>query len=812
VSFLDRFAGGAGARDGDPIRRQAEALYASLRDEARPAGALAVSRGLPTARKILEECTVDVQGAVLHIACEEILGATERRFEDWRAYLARDVINSLLRRKITVHPDRVAAIFETCASIGSSYEHWIPVRSLLSLLSKPPTRGETDALQRLQFTMEQSTYAGPRKIAERIDEILHGDERALLPGGAWSARVLSDISAFEPEPRNAWCELLVHLLAARDSAPARKWESQLQVCLEAVGRSLFLQRALDWLALGPIPDSPPAAQVPERDADYLKGFVWALSAFGEPAVPRALADLAEQCLRKVPNHGPVSARVGNACIGVLARLGGNEPVAQLGRLRTRVKYAVGVRLIEKALTEAATRAGLTPEELEEIAVPTFDLDQSGRLQQSVGGFVAEVRVTGTDDVVLSWFTPQGAGQKSLPAAVRQAHAAELNQLKKTAKDIAAILPGQRARLERMLESERLIPLEAWRERYPQHPVVGEMSRRLIWQFSEGERTELGVFCGGRILDVNDRPMDWLSSSTGVRLWHPLGCLPELVLAWRRRLGRHAVVQPFKQAHREIYILTGAERATGVYSNRFAAHILRQHQFAALCRERGWHYALQGDWDSANTPGRRLPRWNVEIQFLVDVPADRTGLGQSGVFQYICTDQVRFCRDGAPIRIEEVPALAFSEAMRDVDLFVSVCTVGNDPAWADRGPEPYGEYWRNYSVGQLSETAQTRRTVLEALIPKLRIADRLSLEERFLVVRGDLATYRIHLASGNVLMEPGSQYLCIVPAPGEKPMHPRDVWLPFEGDTGLSVILSKALVLAADTKITDPVILQQLRRR
>jgi hypothetical protein len=338
-----------------------------------------------------------------------------------------------------------------------------------------------------------------------------------------------------------------------------------------------------------------------------------------------------------------------------------------------------------------------------------------------------------------------------------------------------------------------------------------MSRRLIWQFSEDQRTELGVFRDGQILDVNDRAIDWLLSSSVVRLWHPLGCPPEHVLAWRRALERNELVQPFKQAHREIYILTDAERATDVYSNRFAAHILRQHQFAALCRERGWQYRLQGEWDSANTPVRRLPRWNFELQFWVDAPTDRTGLAQSGVFQYICTDQARFCRDGAPVRLADVPTIAFSEGMRDVDLFVGVCSVGNDPNWADRGVEPYGDYWRTFSFGELSESGRTRRSVLEVLIPKLRVSERLSLEDRFLVVRGDLTTYKIHLGSGNVLMEPGSQYLCIVPARGVSPVNMRDVWLPFEGDSGLAIILSKALMLAAERKITDPLIVQQIRR-
>jgi len=69
----------------------------------------------------------------------------------------------------------------------------------------------------------------------------------------------------------------------------------------------------------------------------------------------------------------------------------------------------------------------------------------------------------------------------------------------------------------------------------------------------------------------------------------------------------------------------------------------------------------------------------------------------------------------------------------------------------------------------------------------------------------LRSYRIHLGSGNILMQ-GDRYLCIVP--GER-RDALDVFLPFEGDRMLSIILSKAMMLAADDKITDPSILSQL---
>ena len=102
-------------------------------------------------------------------------------------------------------------------------------------------------------------------------------------------------------------------------------------------------------------------------------------------------------------------------------------------------------------------------------------------------------------------------------------------------------------------------------------------------------------------------------------------------------------------------------------------------------------------------------------------------------------------------------------------------------------------------------------MLERLLPRLKIASRAKLVERFLVVRGELRTYKIHLGSGNILMQPNDQYLCIVPDRSTKAHTAADVFLPFEGDATLSVILSKALLLADDKQITDPTITRQIRR-
>lgn len=343
-----------------------------------------------------------------------------------------------------------------------------------------------------------------------------------------------------------------------------------------------------------------------------------------------------------------------------------------------------------------------------------------------------------------------------------------------------------------------------------------------------------LFVEGVALDITGKAIEH-GSTAEITLWHPVGRSIEEITAWRARLETLGITQPFKQAHREVYLLTDAERNTRTYSNRFAAHVIRQHQFNALCAARGWRNKLRLMVDDTYPPAtKELSQWGFRAEFWVEGLGTEfaTDTNDSGVYLRLATDQVRFYRIDAeqnqahaggggygagwraapaePLLLDQVPPLVFSEIMRDVDLFVGVASVGNDPNWSDGGPDGrYRDYWHTYSFGDLSATASTRKDVLLRLIPRLKIAPQCSFSDKFLVVKGAKRTYKVHLGSGNILMEPNDQYLCIVPDARARAGEEK-LFLPFEGDNTLSIILSKAFLLADDAKITDPTIVRQIQ--
>jgi len=729
------------------------------------------------------------------------------------------------------------------------------VEKLVPLVEKlagesPLSAGERYILHRLRCqSVRACPFGRPASEVARLTQFL-GDDlfMALVPGEAWSDTVNADLAKLGASDCEHWIQLLQHAATATGSRPSAKWLKSAKEIINGIGKKRVSAAFLRWWPLISAPrtirllgggwtgHNNTDNTINDENATCLRGLLWMCPELASPELIRAVGALTASCYRKIPGVGPRAVKAGNAGVYALSQINDPLAVGQLALLKVKVKFGSAQKEIEKAFNAAAERSGLPRNEIEEMSVPTYGLTGVGVCEEQMGEFTARLSVTGTMSTELVWVKPGGKTQRAVPAAVKESHKEDLKELQAAAKDIQTMLPAQRERIDSLFLQQKTWPLAVWRERYLNHPLVGTLARRLLWEFKHGDKSITAIWFNGRLVDLDLQPVEPSDGQTTVQLWHPIGKNTDEVVAWRSWLDAQQIQQPFKQAHREIYVFTEAEHNTRTYSNRYAAHVLKQHQFNALCALRGWKNKLRLMVDDEYPPATLyLPLWGLRAEFWVEgLGTDYgTDTNDSGVFHYLSTDQVRFYpmdvsqrtahasgggyhpghreATAEPLPLEEIPPLVFSEVMRDVDLFVGVSSVGNDPTWNDGGPEGrYREYWQNYSFGDLNASAKTRKEVLERLVSKLKIAGRCSFLEKFLVVKGMLRTYKIHLGSGNILMEPNDQYLCIVPRQGDGTTDP--VLLPFEGDRTLSVILSKAFLLAEDAKIKDPTIISQLARK
>lgn len=526
--------------------------------------------------------------------------------------------------------------------------------------------------------------------------------------------------------------------------------------------------------------------------------IWYAAMFDTQVLNTLIGQLALSSYNKVRGLGSLSTKNGNACMYAFTVMSPKAGITQLLNIRNKSRNKSIKNTANKQLTRKAKELGISNEALLELSVPEYKLD--GNLSKwIIGDYTGVIDISHLKAPVTYWINNKtDKQQKSIPKEISENYKDELKLFKSTLKDIKTTISVHAKRLENSYLDNIKWTIEDWKSNYLNHPFLSRYSSRLIWLFDE---KVTGILTDAGIVDSEKSLID-VTTFTEVKLWHPIYSDVKTVTSWRNFILENEINQSFKQAYREIYLLTDAEIATNNYSNRFAAHILYQHQFSALAKTREWNYSLQGNFDSHNTPSKSISNFKLRAEFWVEAITDE--MSPTGIFSYVASDQVRIYGGGQVLEMQDVPKIVFSEVMRDVDLFVGVTSIGNNPEWEDTGDRRI--YWQNYSFGDLNETAKTRRDVLERILPKLKISNRCTLTTKFLEVEGKIRSYKIHLGSGNILMTPNDQYLCIVPSSRSKKSK---IFLPFDNDRTLSIILSKAFLLYDDNKITDTSITRQI---
>src|SRR5262249_9757644 len=152
----------------------------------------------------------------------------------------------------------------------------------------------------------------------------------------------------------------------------------------------------------------------------------------------------------------------------------------------------------------------TREDLEELAVPTAGLARDGTRRVAVGDHVAVLAVVadsaGTRSE-LGWLRPNGKPQASVPAAIKHTHGDAIRALKHDRDQLDALLEAQVLRLGRLWLDDRRLPVRALIDRYLEHPVVGQVGRRLVWRIDRPGGPVDVLWHGGRLAAPGGAPID-----------------------------------------------------------------------------------------------------------------------------------------------------------------------------------------------------------------------------------------------------------------------------------------------------------------
>ncbi|MEM9311424.1 MAG: DUF4132 domain-containing protein [Pseudomonadota bacterium] len=811
--------------DGDPPRTNAEQAMVTIVNEG--IAALERSYGTPkigqSARyKALKKDTEEFQIAVLEAALSP--GAAGGRFQrnTWQVSEGKRTLASLiLRRKIDFPHKLLKRILKAWVgrtTVSLQYSQ-VPGLAALGALERQAAKDPTildefdSVLERIVIALDGGNHYRnhPSKleqdVLDRVNLLLNPElapQGRPLPSGPFGDALAQEFDQLDEKSARAWRDLASYAAGAGDkSTPSKKWLKEAAEPFKAVGKEYFADRLRQWMDA-----TTPDPNYPDHSLDILKGFLWMAPLADKQELAGSIGRLAERSYRKVRGVGARSVKTGNAALYALSEMGDDMAAgAELFRLRGVIKYPSARKILEKRIETLADKSGADIAILEDASLPDFGIGEDGTLTREFGEARAVVTLTALDTKT-AWINAAGKQVKTIPAPVRKEFKEKLTAFKQLAKDIEKARAGQVRRLEDSWLEARSWAYPDWVRYFLNHSLRAPVVRALVWMIEDSGKshTVLPSVDGLSTLDgASFSPSD----EARVTLWHPLSAEPDNVLAWRARIVELGITQPIKQAHREVYVLTDAEIRTEIYSNRFAAHILRQHQFRALCHAREWAYDFMGGWDSWNVPTRIIPAHNLGVEYSVE-PVHDGQHSEAYVPLFIATDQVRFVstQDGEVVPLVDIDPIVFSEALRDVDLFVGVTSVANDPGWTDGGPNGrFGQYWREWAFGDLGQSAETRKALIAEIAPKLSIREKLEIGEKSLIITGNLHKYAIHFGSANIQIMPANRYLCIVP--DRDPSEAKAIRLPFAGDAQLSTILAKAFMLVDESKIKDPTILSQL---
>ncbi len=313
------------------------------------------------------------------------------------------------------------------------------------------------------------------------------------------------------------------------------------------------------------------------------------------------------------------------------------------------------------------------------------------------------------------------------------------------------------------------------------PSARRSRRRQGTEPGRGMRAGMGKQTSLRFLSYDGGTMSVDHTADNLRLAHPHDLLRSGAWhAWQHDCFAAERIQPFKQVFRELYVVTQNETRLGkeAVSSRYTGQQIQPRQGLALFDRCGW----------VNSPDEGLRRTfhNAGITARVDFNA---GYFTPAEVEGLTIEHVLFTprTDWKPIPLAEVPPRVFSEVMRDLDLVVSVAHRG--------GVDPEAS----------ASTVEMRSTLLEETCVLLRLRN-VTVKGAHALIEGALGSYSVHLGSAVVHRQPGGA-LCIVPVHSQ---HRGRLFLPFaDDDPRTAEVVSKVVLLARDSEIKDPSILEQI---
>jgi hypothetical protein len=415
---------------------------------------------------------------------------------------------------------------------------------------------------------------------------------------------------------------------------------------------------------------------------------WALALAGILGDDRVVSLLAAQIRTWADSS---RGKLAEYAVQALALLGSDAALCLVDTLA--IRYRIKLKNIGKAAVEAfalaAAARGMTPDELGDRVVPWLGFAPGQ--ERIVTGGAARFRVMiGTDFKVQFYDLTKNKKVAKLPPTVPADIQTEMKELIVNLKEV---VKGQLLRMENLMVRQHRWPASRWCELYQQHPLLVPFAVRLIWgTYDHGGRltTTFRAMEDHSLADVDDEAIA-LPTDACVGIVHPLELAPETRQAWLTQQADYNVEPPFAQLSRPLVLPKDDQGAVKICSD-YANRTINAMTFKGRAEKRGWTRGSVCDGGSITSYVKTFPAADVDVYLNLDgmyigIDMDssitlqnfffvRHGSVTAGSYVY---DEPNKEDDQRLVPFAKVPAIAFSEAMSDLQGIAGTTGEGTDHA-------------------------------------------------------------------------------------------------------------------------------------
>jgi hypothetical protein len=361
---------------------------------------------------------------------------------------------------------------------------------------------------------------------------------------------------------------------------------------------------------------------------------------------------------------------GEVGVEALIDIGTRGALLELAHLGRKFPRKTRGEMAQNALEQTAKAKGLTADQLQDRILPDCGLDAEGRRSFDYGPRKFDLVLD--EQLLPALRSADGRRMTTLPKPNAKDDATLSAEARATWK-IAKTQIAQTARWLAARFQSAMVDGDAWSaadfdENFRRHPLARLIVRRLLWTCTtSGKPICFRIAEDDTLADRNDAPLQLPADAADLRPVHPLQLPHDALEAWARLFAEYQIVSPFPQLDRPVFQVAPQDTALRVITT-FPHTNVDVRALIFPLENRGWEREQSPDNGTLNRHTRtfRNARTTACLHydpggFLGDLP----GSGIQTLTQLYFVHASSHPHPSKAVPLGDVPAFAYSEAMRDI---------------------------------------------------------------------------------------------------------------------------------------------------